>query len=345
MVKLPDWRYLIEAEKTDNPSVPIYADLHCDSLNVHLRGQRDITRRSTAGHLDIPRLLEAGVNVQVFAIWPDPNSLRPGQYQEFVIRAIDTLKEICSRHSDKLALALSPQELDRIVASGRIAAIIGVEGGHALEGRLDRLTDWWERGVRLLTITWCNSNELGDSSSDETRPNNGLSRLGRDAVREMNRLGMIVDVSHCAETTFWHIINVSSAPVIASHSGVYALCAHHRNLTDEQIRAIARKRGLVGMVFLPGYLRINPAQATIADVVSGISHIIELVGPDSAALGSDFDGFDGRLAGLEDVTMVPKIVLGLQQRRYPLATIAKVMGANFCRVWREVYQGKLDGSL
>jgi len=316
----------------------LVADLHCDSILAHLKGERELDRRSATGHLDLPRLADGGVKLQVFAIWPDPKTLRPGELDPFVQRGAEAVKELCARNADRLALAMSPADAFAIAGSGRIAAVIAVEGGHALEGRLERLQQWNTAGVSLLTITWCNSNELADSSGDENKPHNGLSPLGRDAIRELNRLGMIVDVSHCSDAAFFQILETSAAPVIASHSGIRARRDHNRNLTDDQLKALAASRGVMGMVFLPCFLNADENKASITDVIAGIDHVVQLVGPDFVGIGSDFDGFAGSLAGLEDVSKLPTITDRLLHLGYSETAIRCILGANFLRVWQEVTQ-------
>jgi len=328
----------------DSP-LPFLIDLHTDALYEHMCGRKDITRRSDKGHLDFPRMKEGGVNGQVFAVWVSPTgmtlgagraSLKPGEYRDFALKGADTFDDVCARCVDAVAPALTPGEFRQVIATGRIAAILGVEGGHALEGNLKNLDRFYERGVRVLTVTWSNSNELGDSSSDENKPHNGLSSLGRQAVRRMNDLGMIIDVSHSADKTVFDILDTSLSPVIASHSGIRARRDFNRNLTDEQIRAIAANGGVVGVVFLPYFLREPEDKATIEDVLDCIDHICQLVGPDHAALGSDFDGFGGALSGLEDVTKMGAIGAGLLRRGFSDGDIAKIAGFNFLRVWDAV---------
>lgn len=316
--------------------IPLLVDLHTDALYEHILGRKDITRRSDKGHLDIPRMREGGVNGQVFAIWVSPTELKPGEYCDFALRGADVFDHVCARCSDVVVPVRTPGEFRQATTAGRIAAVLGVEGGHALEGRLDNLDRLYERGVRVFTVTWCNSNELGDSSSDENKPHNGLSSFGRQAVRRMNELGMIIDVSHSGDKTVFDILDKSLSPVVASHSGIRARRDFNRNLTDEQIRAIGVHGGLIGVVFLPYFLREPEEQASVEDVLDCIDHICQLVGPDHAGLGSDFDGFGGALAGLEDVTKMGAIGAGLRRRGFAEGDIAKILGLNFLRVWDAV---------
>ena len=316
--------------------IPLLADLHTDALYEHIRGRKDITQRSDKGHLDFPRMKEGGVNGQVFAVWVSPTELKPGEFARFVLKGADTFDEVCRRCAESVAPVRTPGEFRQATAAGRIAAVLAVEGGHALAGRLQNLDRFFERGVRVLTVTWCNSNELGDSGGDEDKPHNGLSALGRQAVRRMNELGMIIDVSHSADKTVFDILDASTAPVIASHSGVRARRDFNRNLTDEQIRAIGAHGGVIGVVFLPYFLREPEEQASIEDVLNCIDHICQLVGPAHAGLGSDFDGFVGVLPGLEDVTKMGAIGAGLRKRGFVEGDIAKITGLNFLRVWDAV---------
>lgn len=314
-------------------------DLHTDALYYHVRGKKDITKQSKFLEVDIPRLKTGGVNGQVFAIWPNPKLLGPGKYANFVFTAIDTFRQICERESNNISLVLSPDDVNKVVAQGKIAGILGIEGGHVLEGRLDMIDTFFDRGIRLLTITWNNSNELGDSHADSVQPHGGLSKLGIQAIKKMNDLGMIIDVSHAAKTTFWDIINVSEAPIIASHSGVRGLCNRKRNLNDKEIRAIAQKRGVIGIIFRPPTLRMNPDKATIEDVLNHIDYIVRLVGVDFVALGSDFDGLMcAPPKGLEDATKFSDITYNLLRRGYSDEDVEKILGGNFLRVWKEIYK-------
>lgn len=314
--------------------------MHCDTILAHISGKRDLSRRCRSGHLDLPRMKEGGVKVQVFALFPNPKKLKPGEFDRFVTTGCRVIRRFCAQNRTRVGLALSPAGLLRVVRSGRIGIVIGVEGGHALEGDLSRLERWFRAGVRILTITWCNANELGDASWDKNKPHHGLSFLGKRAVRLMNQLGIVVDVSHSAESTFYQILERSTAPVIASHSGVYALRRHNRNLKNRQLMLLKDKGGVMGQVFLPAFLNQNPAEASVEDVLRSIDYIVQRFGPDCVGLGSDFDGFSGKLRGLEDVTCLPKLTRGLMKMGYQEPDIKKILGLNFLRVWEEVWASR-----
>jgi membrane dipeptidase len=309
-------------------------DLHTDALYEHIKGAKDITKRTSIGHLDIPRMKEAGVSGQVFAIWTNPEKMKPGERAPFVFQAIDAFEDICRLCPADIALARTPDEMLAANSSGRAAGILGVEGGHALEGNLANLDRFHERGVRLLTITWNNANEFAGSCME--RSDAGLTDLGRQAVRRMNELGMIVDLSHSSPRTFYDTLEASTAPVICSHSACKALRDFPRNLDDDQLRALEQKKGIVGIVFLPYFLGPEEGKADIDDVLNHIEHAVEVAGIDSVALGSDFDGFGKPPKGLEDVTRLPALLDGLRSRGYSEPDVAKVSGLNFLRLWREV---------
>jgi membrane dipeptidase len=314
----------------------LVCDLHTDALYEHVSGRRDIVERSSAGHVDIPRLEEGGVNGQVFAIWPSPEKFRAGEFSGFALGACAAFTGICGRVPDKLAHARTPEEFDAAVTAGKVAGVLGVEGAHALDGRLATLDRFFEFGVRVLTLTWNNSNELADAALDKTPPHGGLSALGREAVRRCNELGVVLDLSHSSERTFFDVLETSSAPVIASHSGVKALCDFPRNLSDEQLKALAAQGGMVGIVFLPYFLRPGAENADVADVLAAIDHACAVAGPQAVGIGSDFDGYGGVTAGLEDVTRLGAITAGLVERGYAEADIRLILGGNFRRVWGEV---------
>lgn len=311
-------------------------DLHCDSFAAHHNGSRDLRVGSTTGHLDLPRMRAGGLAAEVFAIWVDPELKAPGGFFGYVESVLDSFERFALDAADAVWPARSPAELEAIAGSGRIAAVLGVEGGHALEGDVGRIDRLHARGVRVFTVTWNNSNALADGCLDSSQPHSGISAAGRAAVRRLNSLGMIVDVSHASERAFHGILDASAAPVIASHSGLAAFNRFPRNLTDGQVRALAQNRGMVGIIFLPYFLRPEGKGATVADVVAGIDHVCQLVGPDHVGLGSDFDGFEGALEGLEDCSKLGAITAGLRSLGHPDEGIDKVMGGNFIRVWREV---------
>ena len=235
----------------------LVVDTHSDVLLQVLRGE-DISKRLESGHVDLIRLKEGGVDVQFFAIWPNPSIYGNGGMFKQSMREIDLLNKIIDNNQDKISLTRTPDEIEKAVINGKIAACIGVEGGTAIENDIGKLEALYDRGARYLGLTWNDSPAWASSASDESSPEykgqKGLSDFGRKVIRWMNDKGMIIDVSHSGEQTFRDVIGESKKPIIASHSCVYNLCAHYRNLNDDQIRAIGKNNGVIFINFHPGYL-------------------------------------------------------------------------------------------
>ncbi len=214
-------------------------------------------------HTDLRRLREGGVDVNFFSIWCDGSEETPF---DFAMAEMDSLALVLERNPDKIVLAPDTRTLEKVVEDGKIAAIYGIEGGHMIEDDLEKLTRLYERGARYMTLTWNNSTAWASSAADETSDGEtalmGLTDFGKQVVQRMNTLGMMVDVSHIGEQTFWDVIRTTSKPVIASHSSVHAICPHPRNLKDEQIKAIAKNGGVVQLNFYTAFLDPDFGQKT-----------------------------------------------------------------------------------
>lgn len=230
----------------------IVLDAHSDVILRVLDKGVDLGVRSDQGHMDIPRLIEGGIDAQVFAIWVSPSYL-PNQAIKRALNMIDAVYHQIEKHPDKLELARTASDIERIAAQNKIAVILGLEGGHIIEDDMAVLRMFYQLGVRYMTLTWMNTNNWADAAGDTARWS-GLNDFGVKVVKEMNRIGMIVDLSHVSDETFWDVLRVTSDPVIASHSSCRALCDHFRNLSDEMLRALAENGGVVGINFYAGYL-------------------------------------------------------------------------------------------
>lgn len=219
-----------------------FRDEHWNFTDANLRG----------GHLSLPTAKAGGLDAEFFAAWVEPKEWQ-GQFAERTRSLIRSVHEQVERSEGAMALCTSADEIDAAHASSTFAALIGIEGGHSIEARLDLLEEFYRMGVRYMTLTWSNNNEWADSSGD-VELHGGLTEFGKDVVRTMNRIGMIVDVSHVSDKTFWDVMRTSSAPVIASHSSCRALTGAPRNLTDEMMRAIADAGGAVMINFYPAFI-------------------------------------------------------------------------------------------
>ncbi|WP_210488905.1 dipeptidase [Rufibacter aurantiacus] len=237
----------------------ILVDTHNDVLSqVVMEGQsmeQDLTGKA---HTDLVRMKKGGMDLQVFAVFCD-ETYGPGRAFNFANQQIDTLEAIVRRNPDKLQMVFTPAQMRDVVKANKIAALTGVEGGHMIEDKLENLDHLYSRGVRYLTLTWNNSTSWASSAADETKGSGfngkkGLNDFGKQVVRRMNDLGMLVDLSHVGEHTFWDAIATSTKPVLVSHSCAAALCPHPRNLNDEQIKAIGKNGGVIHVNFFSEFL-------------------------------------------------------------------------------------------
>lgn len=213
----------------------------------------DFGKRGTTGHMDIPRLRDGGINLQVLACYV-PAGMPPQKSKDKAERMIDAIEGEVEANRDAIAICRTASEAETIVGAGKIAVFIGIENGEAIMSDLDVLRHFYDRGVRYMTLTHTKSTDWCISSTDEKPAFHGLTDFGRDVVRTMNELGMIVDVSHIGVSAFEEVIKATGVPVIASHSCVHAICDHNRNLTDNQLRALADNGGMVGINFHPAFL-------------------------------------------------------------------------------------------
>lgn len=323
---------LIKAKQIHQKAIVF--DGHCDTILEVMNHKRTLEKKSNTGHLDIPRMKEGGVNAQFFAVFIE-GIYKPDRSLKRTLQLIDCFYREIEKNQNDISLITNYNQITEVNRAGKIAAILSIEGGEALEGDLGVLRALYRLGVRLLTLTWNQRNQIADGVG-ESRTGSGLTKFGLKVIDEMNKLGMLIDVSHLSETGFWDVIKRSNAPIVASHSNCYALCPHLRNLRDEQIKAIADKGGVIGITFVPNFLTQEKRKTTVEDVVKHIDYLVEKAGVDCVGLGSDFDGTDGLPLSLEGVDKIPNITGELLNRGYKEKDIKKILGENFLRVFKEV---------
>lgn len=240
----------------------IVADTHNDILSTIVDKGYDLGQNlKDKTHTDLGRLRQGGVDIQVFSIFCDERFGKDTAFK-YAIREMDSLQQIALRNPDKISIVYNSTQLKEAIRNGKIAALTGVEGGHMIEGNIDYLDSFYRRGARYMTLTWNNSVEWASSAADESKgqmPYNskGLTDFGKQVVRRMNELGMMIDISHVGEQTFYDAINTTTKPLIASHSSVYTLCPHPRNLKDDQIKAIGKNGGVIFVNFYSGFIDSN----------------------------------------------------------------------------------------
>ncbi len=354
----------------------ILIDGHIDVPYRLRQFPEDVSRRTELGDFDYERARAGGLDAPFFSIYlPAELQDTPGASQALADSLIDLVEALARQAPDKFMLARSPEDVRRAHQEGRLALLMGMENGSGLEGDLRNVAYFYERGIRYVTLTHARSNQICDSSYDTTRVWNGLSPFGEQVVDEMNRLGMLIDVSHVSDSAFYDVLRRTKAPVIASHSSArHFTPGWERNMSDEMIRALAANGGVIMINFGSSFLRgeyqaigdslrrqlraeleaqgIDPDSpagrrwlalqrkrypiGTVANVADHIDHVVQLVGIDHVGLGSDFDGVFALPKGLQDVSMYPNLVAELLRRGYSEEDLEKILGGNLLRVWETV---------
>ncbi len=308
-------------------------DTHADSLLGVLAGRRHLGQRAFDGQLDWPRMAEGGVNLQFFSCWVEPQH-KPERALVELLKYLDHFWLEVEAYPEMVTVVTDLAGLHQVVQSDGVGAVLSIEGSEGLGTDLGLLRLCYRLGVRLVSLTWNERNALADGAGEDPG-GGGLSRAGRAMIAEMNRIGMIVDVSHLTAAGFWDVLELSQAPVIASHSNCRRLAPHVRNLSDGQIRALANAGGIQGITFVRDFLG---AGEDIERVVDHMLHALEIVGDDQhLGLGSDFDGVDHPVFGLESVVQLPHLVDRMEARGLSQATIARVMGGNYIRFLEDAW--------
>jgi membrane dipeptidase len=345
-------------------------DTHIDIPNV-LRRDWNFAEEHRTDHVDLPRIRKGGLDALFMSIYMSGIVTGP-QAVNNALERIGAVHKLVDGLSTELTLCTTADEVRRAHREGKVAILLGMEGGHMINNSLSILGAYARLGVRYLTLTHNVNTDWADSAADKPA-HDGLTEFGREVIRELNRLGVMVDVSHIADATFWDALEVSRAPMIASHSSSRSLARHHRNMTDDMIKALAAKGGVIQINYAVGFLDDARAQHTlrIADrqralaaqlpgeqnaerrraeierefgppprvswekIIEHIDHVVKLVGADHVGLGSDFDGAT-MPAGMEDVTQLPKITEALLRRNYSETDIRKILGENTLRLMGDV---------
>ncbi|MBK8251794.1 MAG: dipeptidase [Polyangiaceae bacterium] len=309
-------------------------DLHADSLmwsrwtgyDLHVRHEAPLPFAALGGHVDIPRMIEGGVGAQFFGLVSVPFPTRG--LAAVIDEQIDRLEQTVRVNPQRIRKARTAADIRKAAADGTIAALLGIEGGHALEGSIEKLGHFARRGVRYLGLCHFSANELcypayGSGRKDDR----GLTDFGRKVVIACSELGVIVDLAHINKRGFLEACALAEHPPIVSHTGVLGAFEHWRNIDDEQLRAVADKGGVIGVIFCPRYLGADG----IKPVVSHLKHIVNVCGEDAPALGSDWDGFIIPTKDLCDAARLPLLTDALIKEGFSEETIAKILRGNALR--------------
>ncbi len=353
----------------------LLVDSHLDTPWELRKRMQDISGRIEGGHFDYVRARQGGLDAAFMAVYTPPEYEDNGGAKALAEETIDLIEGFARQWPDRFVGAQSPEDIGAQFGGGRVSILMGMENGSPLEGKLENLKYFYNKGIRYITLVHSKNNHICDSSFDEGPRWHGLTPFGREVVAEMNRLGMMIDVSHVSDDAFFEIVKLSRAPVVATHSA----CRHftpgwHRNMSDEMVRLLAAKGGVIQINF--GSIFVNPAanaefvrlrseiseyvashglqgedrnhyvenrwkkvkfpRGNAEDVVANINFAVKLAGIDHVGLGSDFDGVTNVPEGLEDVSCYPNLIAELLRMDYSPDDIRKICGGNFLRVWTAV---------
>lgn len=318
----------------------IVIDGHNDIPSVIAATGFDLGKPNGKTHTDLPRMRAGGITGEFFSIFVDAKYAQSNGAARRALDLIDIVYQQVERHGDTLMLATTVEDIRRAKRESKIAVLMGVEGGHAIENSLSTLRTFHRLGVRYMTLTHTNTNDWADSagySGPAPVRHHGLSEFGKEVVREMQRIGMLVDVSHVSDETFFATLEVARAPVIASHSSARAVADHRRNLSDDMLRALAKNGGIAMANFFPGFIdptrKDNPSTTPLSVLIDHIDHMVKIAGIDHVGLGSDFDGIPTLPVGLTGIDQLPNITRELLARNYSEDDVRKILGENFLRVF------------
>jgi len=354
----------------------IIADGHIDVPHRLYKGWVDVTKTTEGGDFDYLRAVEGGLNAPFMSIYVPANLDGTEESTMRAHKLIDSVEAIVARAPDSFAIATSPQQVTEQFKNGLISLALGMENGAPLNGKLDNLKVFYDRGIRYITLTHSKSNDISDSSYDANYQWGGLSAFGEQVVAEMNRLGIMVDISHVSDEALYDVLKISKAPVIASHSSLRKFTpGFERNMDDDMIKALAENDGVIminfGSTFVDAkarewsdtrsefrtkiidkfgpdseaarnfndaYREDNPLPfADLDKVMEHIDYAVKLIGEDHVGLGSDYDGVGDSLpVGLKDVSTYPNLVQAMLDKNYSEKTIEKILGGNLMRVWLAV---------
>lgn len=308
-------------------------DLHCDTL---LNAYRDNNCGlfDNSGHISLKKMQQGGALAQFFAIYISRNEMKTIDPYEIFQEVYKVYQREMEKNKDMILPAYCAADVEKNQSIGKMSSFLSIEDGVAVSNKIERLAEFHDKGVRLITLTWNFENEIGfPCSKDEAEHSKGLKPFGFEVLDEMNRLGVLIDVSHLSEGGFYDVAKHSKKPFVASHSCARALCNHQRNLTDDQLKTLGDKGGLVGVNFCAAFLREGAGYSAIEDIVSHTVHMADKAGVESIGFGSDFDGIDDKLE-MEDYSGYP-ILLDALSKHFNQAQLDKICKENAIRIIKE----------
>ena len=336
---LPLFEWLVREAKSYHDACGLHHDIvtldsHCDTPMFFPQGV-DFGSRDERLLVDLHKMTEGHQDATIMVAYL-PQSLatsQPKGCRQFADNIFDKIEEIACQHKEHIAIAKDYMELVSHKETGRKSIMLGIENGIALEGDLKNLKHFADRGIVYMTLCHNGDNDICDSAKG-SNTHNGVSDFGKKVIREMNKLGIMVDLSHASEKSFYDALEISQQPIVCSHSSCRALCDHPRNLTDDQMRALAKKGGIMQITLYTGFLR-SDGEATMEDVMAHLEHAIEVMGIDHVGIGTDFDG-DGGVRGLANASELLNLTRQLMARGYSDDDIQKIWGGNFLQLMTKI---------
>ena len=322
----------------------IIIDTHLDTpIQLYMQQSKngfyeDITKTSSL-HFDFDRAVSGGLNVPFFVIFTPPSAEEKGTAFEMAKDLIQILEDIMNKHPSKFRLVKSPEEITN--EKGVMQVVYGMENGAPIESKLSNIKVFSDMGINYITLAHSKSNHISDSSYDSNKNWGGLSPFGRKVVAEMNKQGVMIDISHVSDAAFYEVLKLTKTPVIASHSSLrHFVPGFERNVSDDMLRELAKNEGVIqicfGSEFIAEKKKYPNLIVTVKDVADHIDRVKKLVGIDHVGIGSDYDGWRNFPVGLEDTSTYPNLIKELLNRNYTKEEIEKIFGGNLLRVWREV---------
>ena len=313
-------------------------DLHCDTLMpIYIDGH---TLQNWTGHINLEKLQKGGCMVQCFAIYIPTNrsaeyhNVKEGPY-EYWKGCVDAFDKEMAANADVIRQVRSVADIEKNVKEGKLSALLTIENAVPLDGKIERVQEFYDRGARMIGLTWNYENSVGFPCSDDPEQHKlGLKPFGLEVVAKMDELGMVIDTSHLSEGGFWDVVKHSKNPFMASHSCARALCDHRRNLTDEQLKALANKGGIVGVNYENSFLRKGSEMTDVSDIIWHMKHMVNVGGIDMVALGSDFDGIGDNLK-FKDYAGLPQVVDAIE-KEFGAAACDKICHGNALRIFKDV---------
>lgn len=327
-------------------------DMHCDTIMALMNTENNIYESDNM--IDLKKLQEGDYLLQCFAMFVPYASKEEENYSPFEVcnKMIDRYYQEIEQYPDLIKPAFNYQDIENNIKENKITSLLTIEEGGVCLGNIEYLRNFYRLGVRMMTLTWNFKNEIASpnidyfsfdrSSSEKPKfvPNtkDGLTDFGKEVVKEMNRLGMVIDCSHLGDKGFYDVINLSTKPVVCSHSCSRTICNHVRNMTDDMLFKLKENKGVVGINYCRSFIKEEEGVATVKDVVKHINYIKDLIGIDYIGLGSDFDGISNKDIELKDASMMNLLIKELENQNYTQEEIDKITHKNVLRVFKDNFQ-------